>query len=64
MQGRWYFWSKPWRQEMEFLFPDIFIPRLDAQTDQNVSVRPKPAVLWPDAVVELYGAVKRRIYLP
>lgn len=49
---------------MEFLFPDIFIPRLDAQTDQNVSVRPKPAVLWPDAVVELYGAVTRRIYLP
>lgn len=43
----WYFWNKTWRQEMEFLFPDVFIPRLDVQTDQNVSIRPKSAALWP-----------------
>jgi len=46
---------------MEFLFPHVFVPRLDAQTDQNVSVRLKPAVLWPDEIVGLYRATKQSV---
>lgn len=42
-------------------FPDIFIPRLDSQTDQNASIRPKSAVLWPDVIVGLYGATKQSV---
>lgn len=41
--------------------PNVFTARLDAQTDQNVSVSPKPAVLWSDAVVGLYGASKQSV---
>lgn len=38
--------------------PDVFIPRLDTQADQNVSVRPEQAVLWSDAAVGLCGPEK------
>lgn len=45
-----------------FLYQD-WMPRQTktSQSDQNVSVRPKPSVLWPDAIVGLYGTAKRSV---